>query len=261
MSRRARNIAILDTLPPLAAVFILGFSLVPEVRTAALWIGVALLGLLVLFVFSRLWRRKVFRDESVLNAPKVSGFEIVTTAAPVESVSATLHRIDWFQFEKLISAIYQAKGYLVKRVGGGRPDGGVDLFIERDDTKTVVQCKHWKSWVVQVRNIREFLGTLTDQQISNGIFVTIRGYTNEAKDLAAKHHIAVLDLNDLIKLMDEVGWRSNPAVQSILNDQRKWCPKCERELVLRVASKGRNAGNQFWGCSGYPQCRFTLNVS
>ena len=35
------------------------------------------------------------------------------------------------------------------------------------------------------------------------------------------------------------------------------CPKCGGELVLRTASKGANAGNRFYGCSGFPKCRYT----
>lgn len=33
------------------------------------------------------------------------------------------------------------------------------------------------------------------------------------------------------------------------------CPKCGKPMVLRTARNGDNQGNQFWGCSGYPQCR------
>lgn len=33
------------------------------------------------------------------------------------------------------------------------------------------------------------------------------------------------------------------------------CPKCGKPMILRTASKGDNAGNQFWGCSGFPGCR------
>ena len=35
------------------------------------------------------------------------------------------------------------------------------------------------------------------------------------------------------------------------------CPVCSSSMVLRTARKGRNAGNQFWGCSRYPACRGT----
>jgi len=35
------------------------------------------------------------------------------------------------------------------------------------------------------------------------------------------------------------------------------CPKCGAPLVLRTAKKGSNAGNQFYGCSAFPKCRYT----
>ena len=39
------------------------------------------------------------------------------------------------------------------------------------------------------------------------------------------------------------------------------CPRCGKELVLRTARRGENAGKQFYGCSGYPRCRYVKNVS
>ena len=33
------------------------------------------------------------------------------------------------------------------------------------------------------------------------------------------------------------------------------CPKCGSALVLRTVKKGPRAGDRFWGCSTYPQCR------
>ena len=38
------------------------------------------------------------------------------------------------------------------------------------------------------------------------------------------------------------------------------CPKCGSELVLRTARNGANAGQKFYGCSGYPKCRYILNI-
>lgn len=37
--------------------------------------------------------------------------------------------------------------------------------------------------------------------------------------------------------------------------QSPLCPKCGIPMVSRTASKGKNAGKQFWGCSNYPRCR------
>ena len=35
------------------------------------------------------------------------------------------------------------------------------------------------------------------------------------------------------------------------------CTACGRPMVLRTARNGASAGSQFWGCSGYPECRHT----
>lgn len=35
------------------------------------------------------------------------------------------------------------------------------------------------------------------------------------------------------------------------------CPKCGKPMRKVVARKGRNAGNAFWSCSGYPECTGT----
>lgn len=34
------------------------------------------------------------------------------------------------------------------------------------------------------------------------------------------------------------------------------CPRCGATLILRTAKKGINAGQQFYGCSNYPKCRY-----
>ncbi|MDW8382946.1 MAG: four helix bundle suffix domain-containing protein [Verrucomicrobiota bacterium] len=36
------------------------------------------------------------------------------------------------------------------------------------------------------------------------------------------------------------------------------CPQCGRLMALRTARAGKNAGSQFWGCTGYPECKGAL---
>mgnify|MGYP000943736245 CR=1 FL=1 len=37
------------------------------------------------------------------------------------------------------------------------------------------------------------------------------------------------------------------------------CPKCGKPMRKMIARKGRNAGNPFWSCTGYPDCDGTRN--
>jgi hypothetical protein len=38
------------------------------------------------------------------------------------------------------------------------------------------------------------------------------------------------------------------------------CPLCGKPMVPRLAKRGRNRGNLFFGCSRYPACRGTRNI-
>ena len=48
-------------------------------------------------------------------------------------------------------------------------------------------------------------------------------------------------------------------VKNIIEEKKHICPKCGNKLVLRTAKRGANAGNQFYGCSNYPKCKYTTN--
>jgi HJR/Mrr/RecB family endonuclease len=182
----------------------------------------------------------------------------MTSVRTTTDVLRQLRSIDWFQFEKLIALIYCRFGYKVTRRGGANPDGGIDLVIERDGQLSAVQCKKWRTWNVGVKTVREFLGALTDAQIQKGIFVTLGGYTSEARQLADKHGIAIVNEKDLVGMIESAGVSSDPEVLALLHDTKKFCPKCENEMILRTAKKGTGAGQKFWGCSTYPDCRFTM---
>ena len=38
------------------------------------------------------------------------------------------------------------------------------------------------------------------------------------------------------------------------------CPKCGKAMRRRKAQQGPHAGQKFWGCSGYPECRGTREI-
>ncbi len=169
--------------------------------------------------------------------------------------------IDWFQFGKLVALAYRRLGYSVTRRGGANPDGGIDLVIEKEGQRSAVQCKQWKTWNVGVKAVREFLGALTDAGIQKRIFITLCGYTGDAKLLAEKHGIEIVNEAGLAHMLESTDARSDPEALAILSDTRKFCPKCENGMVLRTATKGPGAGKEFWGCSAYPKCRFTMPVA
>jgi restriction system protein len=169
--------------------------------------------------------------------------------------------LDWFQFEKLVASLFAETGFAVERFGGAQPDGGIDLIVRFDGKTSGVQCKRWKTWKVGVKQLREFLGALTDRGLQHGIFVALQDYSADARTFAARYQIELAGEAEIVRMLESARCDENPALFSILDDTRKFCPKCESEMVLRTAAKGTDAGSRFWGCSEFPRCRSTLPVA
>lgn len=62
------------------------------------------------------------------------------------------------------------------------------------------------------------------------------------------------------RLVERERRRHDQADPSDPSDHIPTCPQCGKPMVLRTAKSGRNTGQQFWGCSGYPQCKGAVNT-
>ena len=115
------------------------------------------------------------------------------------SVLTALGEIDWFQFERFCAALLRTEGYEVTRKGGAQPDGGVDLIAVKGNERILVQCKHWRTWTVQEKVIREMLGSMTHFQVSCGAIYTLNGWTKPAAGFALSHSITLVDGEELAR--------------------------------------------------------------
>jgi hypothetical protein len=228
--------------------------------TTLFWTGIMILVLVIVvatvgfFVFQCLNRANL---PSKPSSPQPIAFSMVETAPTKENLVGQLRAIDWYQFEKVVGLVYQSQGYALHRRGGANPDGGIDLIIEYSGEQVAVQCKRWKKWKVKEPLIREFVGALTIAKISRGVVVALNGSTTEAKQLAATNNIDIIHGEDIAAVISELPADAQQRIQALLQDERKYCPKCESVMVLRTPEPGKN-WTQFWGCSRYPTCRGKL---
>jgi four helix bundle suffix protein len=90
---------------------------------------------------------------------------------------------------------------------------------------------------------------LLDQQIAalERDFIQEGGYTEQ---------LAAARLGQRRRQRSAVPEESTPSGQS-QRDKEPTCPACGKPMVVRTARHGKNIGSQFWGCSGYPECRTT----
>jgi len=106
------------------------------------------------------------------------------------AIGAALGEIDWYQFEKFCAALLGADGFQVERKGGAQPDGGVDLIATKASARMLVQCKHWRTWTLQERVVREMLGSMSHFGVDRGAIYTLKGWTKPAAAFAEQHCIS-----------------------------------------------------------------------
>lgn len=184
--------------------------------------------------------------------------------------SAVLAAKSYSDFELLVGAALRNAGYRIANQTLPGPDGGVDLVVEKDRKRVLVQCKHWQAKPVGVGVIREIVGVVASRKADGAMLVTSGRFTDEAKTFAARTGVDLLDGERLQKLIGtgqsrtvEAPERSAPAVGQPAEAPAATspaCPKCGGAMVRRTARHGVYAGKDFWACRGYPSCRGIINI-
>ncbi|XAM00540.1 restriction endonuclease [Phycisphaeraceae bacterium D3-23] len=182
----------------------------------------------------------------------------------------TIRELSWREFEQLLAEAYRRQGYRVTDTGQthghAQPDGGIDLVLDRDGQRTLVQCKHWKTQKVGVKTARELYGVVASQHADRGVLITSGRFTQQTHDFAQDLPLNLIDGPQLQTLIHSVQRPRNSAPSpapsdqlSIINQKSEIpaCPRCQSPMTRRTARKGPTAGQQFWGCTTYPKCKGT----
>lgn len=189
--------------------------------------------------------------------------------ATQESID-TIRSLNWRDFEFMVAQAYKEQGYRVIENEEVGPDGGIDIVLTKGSHKYLVQCKQWHTAKVGVKVVREMFGVMHSVGAQGVIIITSGMFTQEAKNFAHDKPIDLVEgneLGDLIKnsqntkpIDDKLTAR--PTVKRKTPDMSdSKCPSCGSQLIVRVAKKGKNAGKEFVGCSGFPRCKFTKPIS
>jgi restriction system protein len=193
---------------------------------------------------------------------------LVTDVSQASSASA-LDGMSWREFELLVGEAFRLQGFRVAEIGGGGPDGGVDLVLSKGNEKFLVQCKQWKAFKVGVDVVRELYGVMAAKGTTGGFVVTSGRFTEDATAFASGRNVQLVDgpkLFAMIKQAKQAMATAKPPVAKQPMAQPSGnvapsCPQCGAEMVKRTARKGGNAGGEFWGCSKFPTCRGVRQLS
>ena len=174
----------------------------------------------------------------------------------------TIRDLSWREFEQLVGEAYRREGYQVIENNRGGADGGVDIRLKKDGALHLIQCKQWKSQKIGVKVVRELYGVMTAEGATSATVVCSGMYTQEAKNFATGKNIDLVDGSQLEAMIRQVQTvqPSNMVTPRTSTPVSSSCPRCGNGLVRRRARKGKNAGNEFYGCSTFPKCRYTRNI-
>jgi restriction system protein len=217
-----------------------------------------------------LWRMAARIFQYVLPAAFVMGSVVSAVKArearqrydQTSSLGTTAGLLDmsWREFEILVGEYFQRQGYSVSVGGGAEPDGGVDIELNKDSERFLVQCKQWRATKVGVDVVRQLYGVMAARGAVGSFVVTSGAFTADAQAFAKGRNIQLVGGKQLVADMRRTAvaqpqrlpqgqQASAPSTAGVA------CPKCGAGMVKRIAKQGPNAGHPFWGCSNYPSCR------
>ena len=165
----------------------------------------------------------------------------------------TIDQLGWQQFEWLVGESFRRQGYATEESLSRGADGEVDLVLRKDGKKTLVQCKHWKTSSVGASVVRELYGVMAAEKADEGIVVTSGRFSQDAQDFARGKMIQMIAGPQLLAMIKEVQPAEKRESRGELSAPPS-CPTCGAAMVRRMARRGPNAGNSFWGCSRFPAC-------
>jgi restriction system protein len=163
------------------------------------------------------------------------------------------------EFEDLVVEYYSTLGNKAKRTGS-TGDHGVDVIVNTaNGEKWVIQCKRWRGSVGEPI-IRDFHGVVQHEKADKGEIITTGTFTAQAREWVSGKPITLIEGNEFLVLLKKARNQPLPLIKDsdnkILEEQKPpLCPNCGREMVIRIAKKGINIGEKFWGCPSYPKCR------
>lgn len=119
----------------------------------------------------------------------------------LEQLKAT----DPIYFERICLELMKAMGYGDEfSLTAKSHDGGIDGIVNEDALgldKIYLQAKRYADNKVNGKEMRDFLGGITDKKTRRGVFITTSYFDKTAQDIATRNNIIMIDGNKLTALL------------------------------------------------------------
>ncbi len=115
---------------------------------------------------------------------------------------SSLDKLDGLEFEKAISFIYKKLGYNAE-VTQASGDFGIDVIATRGEEKLAIQAKRYKG-AVGVKAVQEVASGALYYEATRAVVITNSFYTPQAKELADKLNVALINRKRLALMWEKV---------------------------------------------------------
>jgi len=214
---------------------------------------------------------KVLKTVSNLPWLKSTLYSSVQEKEPVEQthfadVSNVLTDLTEQEFKKLLQKIFRQRGYSIN-TNEDPEHANVDLVLMQNNETSYVHHQNWKEKYIELDIVSEFYTVVKEKNLKQGIIISSGRFSEEALDFSLGKKLLLIngiDLSHMIGvLMQSVAEGSSEDISEVAESEsppeipeiEPLCPICNQKMIKRTAKKGRNAGNIFWGCSQFPNCR------
>ncbi|MCP4705820.1 MAG: hypothetical protein GY865_14570 [candidate division Zixibacteria bacterium] len=202
--------------------------------------------------------------------------------------------LDPKEFENIVAKMYSNMGYKVIQTKFSN-DRGKDAIATKNGKKYLIECKRYALG----KNIgrppmQKFFAAMFEEKADGGIFVTTSDFASTGVKYASENKIKLINGEELSIMMQKAFPEENKNQFNVMCEEcgevlifaltdesnehlcsnghavssyntiknvsvklltgKKYCRRCGKEL--RVINSYRGT---FWGCSGYPKCRYTEN--
>ena len=209
------------------------------------------------------------------------------------SRSETYFEMEPQQFENAIAGLFRNLGFEVKQTPFSN-DRGKDAVALKDGKKYLIECKRYdaKSTIGR-RELQIFVAAMKEEHAERGFYVNTGRFANTAHKYAALENIELYDRANFAELVNRAYPVREDALKALVmclecgetrvlpvtdSSTSGTCPSghpIANDITIEVIRRSsfaiptkcelcgaqlrlvRSTHRQFWGCSKYPNCKFT----
>ena len=109
--------------------------------------------------------------------------------------------IDPYEFEREIAVLFESKGFQVT-VTKGSGDGGIDILMSKDNKKSIVQCKRYKT-KVSPSTVRDLYGVMVSGKYHAGYVVCPSGFSKKSFEFSKDKKIVLIGLKRIMEMVNQ----------------------------------------------------------